>query len=269
MRTTAFLLFAALTFAQDEPRKDAEGCKDFPQISRFPGSVINGCEHNQFDSYTMPVSSNKDGEVAEKAFEGEVWFWDMLTREGTSELQIYRNYFNAAKSAGWTMDFQSSPDRFTAHKGDFRLDLESKGNFYYLHVVKVGTMKQEVTADATAMGEAIDKSGRVAVYGINFDTGKTAILPESEPVLAEVQKLLEARAELKLRIEGHTDNVGTRAVNQPLSQKRAGAVVAWLVSHGIDSDRLTSQGFADTKPVADNGTEEGRAKNRRVELVKQ
>jgi OmpA-OmpF porin, OOP family len=269
MRIITFLMFAAVAFAQDEPRKDAEGCKDFPLISRFPGSIINSCEHHEFDSYSMPVSRGKDGETVEKAFAGEYWSWDIATREGTSELQIYRNFFNAMKSSAWIFDFQASPDRLTAHKGDFQIDLQSKGTYYYLYAVKVMAMKQEVTADATAMAAAIDTSGRVAVYGINFATAKAAILPESEPVLAEVQKLLEARPDLKLRIEGHTDNTGSREVNQPLSQKRAAAVAAWLVAHGIDADRLTSQGFADTKPVADNATDEGRTKNRRVELVKQ
>lgn len=73
---------------------------------------------------------------------------------------------------------------------------------------------------------------------------------------------------LKLRVEGHTDNAGTRATNQKLSEQRAAAVVSWLAAHGIDRSRLAAQGFADTKPVADNSSEEGRAKNRRVELVK-
>lgn len=266
----AAALFAQTTaFAQDDAPKDAEGCKDFPLISRFPGSIVNSCDHKEFDTYSMPVLLDKDGQPVEKAFEGEFWFWDMRPRDGISDLQIYRNFFAAMKNAGWAFDYQGSPSRLTAHKGGYQIDLQSAGTYYYLYVVKVGTMTQEVTADAASMGAEIDKSGHVAVYGINFETGKAAILPESEPVLAEVQKLLETRPDLKLRIEGHTDNTGSQTVNQTLSQKRAGAVAAWLVAHGIDADRLTSKGFADTKPVADNSTEEGRAKNRRVELVKQ
>jgi outer membrane protein OmpA-like peptidoglycan-associated protein len=81
-------------------------------------------------------------------------------------------------------------------------------------------------------------------------------------------KLLNADAGLKLRVEGHTDNVGGKAANQALSDQRAAAVVAWLASHGVTKARLAAQGFGDTKPVADNATEEGRAKNRRVELVR-
>jgi outer membrane protein OmpA-like peptidoglycan-associated protein len=260
------LAFCAV--AQDE-RKDAENCKDFPLISRYPGSIINSCEHKEFDSYSMPASRNKDGDPVDKAFEGEVWSWDVATREGLSALQVYRNFLNALKAAHWTIDYEESPDRFTAHKGEYQIDLQSRGEYYYLYAVKVGQMKQELTADATALGAAIDQSGRVAVYGIEFDTAKAAILPASEPVLAEVLKLMESRPDLKLRVEGHTDNVGTAASNQALSQKRAAAVAAWLVAHGVDGDRLTSAGFGSTKPTADNSTEEGRAKNRRVELAKQ
>lgn len=268
MRTIVLLLFAAVVFAQDEPRVDAEGCKDFPLVKRFPGSTINSCEHKEFDSYAMPVTRDSDGGAVEKPFEGEYWSWDVGTREGTSELQVYRNFLDALKTAGWAVDYQDSPNRFTAHKGGFQLDLQSNGSYYYMHVVKVGTMKQEVTADSAALASEIDKSGHVAVYGVNFDRGKASILPESEPVLAEVQKLLEARPDLKVRIEGHTDNSGSPAVNQPLSQKRAAAVMGWLIAKGIDPDRLTAQGYGDSKPIADNSTSEGRAKNRRVELVK-
>jgi OOP family OmpA-OmpF porin len=146
--------------------------------------------------------------------------------------------------------------------------MQFSDTYYYLTTVKQQEMKQEATADAAAMGNAIDQSGHVAVYGIHFDTGKAAILPDSEPILAQIQALLQQRPDLKLRVEGHTDNAGTRTANQKLSEQRAAAVVSWLVGHGLDRSRLAAQCFADTKPVADNSTEEGRAQNRRVELVK-
>ncbi len=256
-------------FAQDDPPKDAEGCKDSPYVSRFPGSIINSCNHKEFDSYSMPISKDGEGTVVEKAVEGDYWDYDIRTRPGTSELQLFRNFHNALSAAGWKLVFEESPSRITAQKGPVYVYLETKGDYYYLFTVKQQAMQQEVTADAKQMGDDIDKAGHVAVYGIQFDTGKAAILPSSEPVLAQVQKLLEDRADLKIRIEGHTDNVGQRPANQTLSQRRAQAVMGWLIAQGIDAGRLTAQGFADTKPVADNGTDDGRAKNRRVELVKQ
>ena len=87
-------------------------------------------------------------------------------------------------------------------------------------------------------------------------------------MLAEIAKLLQSQPEWKITVEGHTDNVGAKAANQALSQKRAESVVAWLGAHQINRARLSAAGFGDTKPLQDNGTEEGRLKNRRVELVK-
>jgi len=81
--------------------------------------------------------------------------------------------------------------------------------------------------------------------------------------------LLTQDADLKLRVEGHTDNQGNAAANQALSEKRAQAVMGWLVANGVDSSRLSAKGFGQSKPLADNGTEDGRAKNRRVELARQ
>jgi len=130
-------------------------------------------------------------------------------------------------------------------------------------------MQQEVTADASALADEINKSGHVAVYGIHFDTGKSDILPDSESTLNEIVKLTQQLPDLKLRVEGHTDNQGNAASNQTLSDKRAQSVVAWLTGHGVAASRLTAKGFGQTKPVADNANDDGRAKNRRVELVKQ
>jgi len=130
-------------------------------------------------------------------------------------------------------------------------------------------MKQEVTADASSLKDEIEKTGHVAVYGIHFDTGKSMIQPDSENTLKQVVALLQQNPDLKLRIEGHTDNQGNAAANQALSEKRAQAVVAWLVAQGIPANRLSAQGFGQSKPVAENSTDDGRAKNRRVELAKQ
>lgn len=130
-------------------------------------------------------------------------------------------------------------------------------------------MQQEVTADASTLGDEINKTGHVAVYGIHFDTGKATIQPDSENILSEIAKLLQQNADLKLRVEGHTDTQGSAAANQILSEKRAQAVVVWLTTHNVPAGRLSAKGLGQTQPVADNSSEDGRAKNRRVELVKQ
>jgi outer membrane protein OmpA-like peptidoglycan-associated protein len=251
--------------AQDQ---DAEGCKDSAIITRMPGSTIHSCENKEFDQKAMPISKDQDGNVKEKTVEGEFHSWDYGTREGVSEIQVFRNFETALKKAGFTLDYEESPGTITAHKGKTWYLLENSGSYYYQTIVTEKAMEQEVTADASSLSDELNKSGHVAVYGIQFDTGKATIQPASANVLGEIVKLLQQNADLKLRVEGHTDNQGNAAANQALSEKRAQAVVAWLTGKGISASRLTAKGFGATKPVADNSTDDGRAKNRRVELVK-
>lgn len=117
--------------------------------------------------------------------------------------------------------------------------------------------------------DALAADGRVATHGILFDSGSDKIRPESTPTLKEIGTMLVDHPELKLLIEGHTDNVGDDASNQTLSENRAASVKSYLVAnHKIDAARLESKGFGETKPVSGNDTAEGRQNNRRVELVK-
>jgi len=120
---------------------------------------------------------------------------------------------------------------------------------------------------ATDMLAALTNSGRMALY-INFDTGQATIKPESEKTIDEIASLLRDNPELQLSIEGHTDNVGSPASNKALSIERAQTVMAAVVEKGIDASRLTAVGWGQEKPIAPNRSEEGRAKNRRVEIVK-
>jgi outer membrane protein OmpA-like peptidoglycan-associated protein len=256
------LAMAATTLRAQE--QDAEGCKDSPLVSRFPGGAIHSCENKEYEQADVPINDNGDT----KHLEGEYHYWDYGTRDGVSEIQVFRNFQTALKNGGFTIDYASSPGILVAHKGATWIFIDNRGSFYYQTILTVKEMQQEVTADASSLAGEIEKSGHVAVYGINFDTGKAAILPGSESVLNEIVKLLKQNADLKLRVEGHTDNQGSAGANQALSEKRAQAVMAWLTAHGVAATRLTAKGFGQTKPVADNGTEEGRAKNRRVELAK-
>jgi OOP family OmpA-OmpF porin len=243
--------------------QDADGCKDSPLVSRFPGGAIHSCDNKEYEQADFPISDSDT-----KHLEGEYHYWDYGTREGVSEIQVFRNFQTALKNGGFTIDYASSPDKLVGHKGATWIFIDNRGTFYYQTVITVREMQQEVTADASSLAGEIEKSGHVAVYGVNFNTDKAEILPSSEKVLSEIVKLLKQNADLKLRVEGHTDNQVGAAANQALSEKRAQAVVAWLTAHGVATTRLTAKGLGQTKPVADNGTEEGRAKNRRVELAK-
>lgn len=121
--------------------------------------------------------------------------------------------------------------------------------------------------DASAMKKSLDDTGKVALH-VNFGTDSTVIEPASKPQVEQVVQLLEDDGALRLSVDGHTDNTGDPAHNKALSEGRARSVVAALVTRGIDDARLQAHGYGDSRPVADNGTEAGRAQNRRVELVK-
>ncbi|WP_422013389.1 OmpA family protein [Roseateles sp.] len=128
----------------------------------------------------------------------------------------------------------------------------------------------QVLVNTDALQKALGADGRVALYGIYFDTGKAVLKPESRPQLAEMARLLQAQPSLKVHIVGHTDNQGTVPGNLTLSQQRAEAVVNALVQeHHVDARRLSARGVASFAPVAANTADAGRAKNRRVELVAQ
>ncbi|MGZ8456279.1 MAG: OmpA family protein [Gemmatirosa sp.] len=135
------------------------------------------------------------------------------------------------------------------------------------HPVLIGNIR--IAAGGKDLYKALEADGRVTAEGILFDTNSDKLRPESDAVLGQIGDMLTKHADLRLAIEGHTDNVGAAAANTTLSQKRAAAVKAYLVGkHGVDAARLESKGFGASKPVAPNTDEAGRQKNRRVELVK-
>ena len=126
-----------------------------------------------------------------------------------------------------------------------------------------------IAAGGADLYNKLESEGRVATQGIYFDTGSDRIRPESTPTLKEIGSMLKEHSDLRLAIEGHTDNLGEDAVNQTLSEQRAAAVRQHLVSeYGIDASRLEAKGMGESNPVTDNNTAEGRQQNRRVELVK-
>jgi hypothetical protein len=147
----------------------------------------------------------------------------------------------------------------------------SKRPVTLLEIIESKTMDTGmVTVDAEAIGKGIDSTGHMAIYGVLFDTNSATIKSGSEPVLAEIAKLLESRPSLNILVVGHTDNQGKYDYNMNLSAQRAHSVERYLSSeHGIDAGRMRSAGVGFLAPVASNDSPQGRAKNRRVELVKQ
>jgi OmpA-OmpF porin, OOP family len=266
--------------AQDTQR-DAPGCKDSSLLSRIPGCWIEACVQKDFDSLGVYRAAEKPDEfevTKQQAVEGKTSVIEYSCTTNVSPLQIARNAESALRTAGYTLvmsgkitnDVGSHVPAVVAKKGGqwVQVVTDTGGRAYLMSSVQEADMSQDMKADATAMAAEIQRTGHVAVYGITFDSGQSTIKPQSDAVLKEMATLLTSNPSWKMRIEGHTDNVGTKALNDGLSTRRSAAVEAWLVAHGVDGARLTHAGYGEGHPVGDNATEEGRAKNRRVELVK-
>jgi outer membrane protein OmpA-like peptidoglycan-associated protein len=161
--------------------------------------------------------------------------------------------------------YLNDPDAITRPIKRLGLAMGSSGSYQYDGIMFTNFRLAEGGKDIT---KAINTDGRIVTHGITFNTGSEMIRPESGPTLRKILKLLQDNEDLRFEIQGHTDNQGSRKVNQPLSEKRAAAVREWLVKKGIAADRLQSKGMGDTKPMDSNDTQEGRANNRRVEFVK-
>ncbi len=252
-----------LTFALPAPaavpEKVAVDKGDFPFLPPVPGSTYKGGHHDPSPlTVTLPGAS-----TPENVAPGAV-VKDYKAPDGVSETEWFTFYVDALTRAGWTIvnKFHSSDAAITAHYG-----LNGRNVWAYLHMNGDG-YDFEVGDEASApLAAGLAKDCHVALTGVLFDFDKSTLKPESDPVLDRVRALLVKDATLRLEVQGHTDNVGSDSYNQTLSDARAGAVVAWLTQHGVAAGRLTSRGYGKTMPVADNATDPGRAKNRRVEIA--
>jgi OOP family OmpA-OmpF porin len=266
------LLQTGLGFSM-QPDQDIKGSKDHPLLTRMPDFHITGYKDTEFDSYRFNVQ-NKTPEV----IEGHKYYIQYNLNTGASEpgeLKIRRNVQDALKKIGGKVVFDDNFNKVSTivilkDNKETWIEVRSYSNMYRLNILEREAMKQDITANAEAMGNDINSTGHVAVYGIYFDSGKTEIKPESDVAIEKISKLLMSNATLKLYIVGHTDNVGTIEANMKLSKDRADAVVnALITKYGMPATRLKSYGVASLSPVASNDNDEGKAKNRRVELVKQ
>ncbi len=260
--------------------EDVAGSKDHPLLNRYPNSFIT--EYRQgYDSVEFPVAG-ADGAVEQKRLEGEVtvirYFYDSPDKQA-SPLQLMRNYQNAIKAIGGAVVYERLPTEGDGGETVMTVDANGKSFWvkvaqdiygaptqsYQLQILELAAMTQVVKANQ--IWDELSKNGFVTLY-INFDTGKSDLKSDGVAAVNEIVALMNAQPTLTLRIEGHTDNVGDAASNKTLSQARAQHVMDAVVAQGIAAQRLTAKGFGQESPIADNRTEAGRAKNRRVELVK-
>ncbi len=280
--------------------------QDHPLLTRFPGSVIVRHKSDEFDALLIPVgkATGIDQYAESASVEGKVTRITYEMPVGHSTAEVFRSYRDALLDSGFDVLYSCEMNecgdplyfqklerpfiirgehRYLAVKGDL-----PQGGVYVtvrvyttarqdppvramVNVVEVGRIDEGlVKINAEAMAAEIGRQGHVALYGIYFDTDKADIKPASKATLDEMGKFLADHPEMKVYIVGHSDNAGTLSYNMDLSRRRAESVMQALVAHqGIDPERLVPRGVGPLAPVASNRTDEGRARNRRVDMVAQ
>lgn len=243
------------------PKVDAHAIKSFyiQCVSKLCGSIAPGKFGDleltgRVTSYDVVVANDKD-EVDRRVINKE--YLMLAQKAGGAQVNeanaVGPNVFRIPRANGKGVDWLVLEHNYGRH---FKMLL-------------IEEAAQELTASVTAsqMGQSLDATGSVALY-IEFDTAKATLKPEGEATVKEIAALLKSQPALRLSVEGHTDNVGKATDNKRLSQARAESVMKAVVALGIDAKRLKAVGHGQEYPIADNRTEDGRGKNRRVELVK-
>jgi outer membrane protein OmpA-like peptidoglycan-associated protein len=302
------LLIAAAVLLASAPAlaQDLKGASDYPGVGRFEGSVITGYEVRDFDEVTLQAKPFKaDKPVDARKVGGKVTRIAYKAPAGASLVEVFRNYRMKAEASGFEIllecetaacggrqfayavkmlpmaQIRMDPFNFRYLSARRKAGASGPETFIevmasvnnavvYAHVsaIETGAIENKMV-DAAAMKKGLKEEGRIALYGIYFDTDKAEIKPESAPTLSEIAKLLKSDASLTaVYIVGHTDSQGGFDYNMDLSKRRAAAIAAELAAkHGVASARLKTAGVGFLAPLGSNATEAGRALNRRTELV--
>jgi outer membrane protein OmpA-like peptidoglycan-associated protein len=267
-------------------------------ITPYQGSVLREESIDAFNEYARIVGFGT--EPTTQPLEGRLLRQKYKNPNGRSTLEIARNYDQALKDLGFTIDFtcakrvecgnpakapswQSINGINLGNAGDIRyltghfsrngqniyVAVAVNPQIHYIHTLEAQAMQAGMVS-ATTLADSLDRDGRVDLQGVYFDTGRAVLRSESHAAIAEIALLMNARPAIRLAVVGHTDNTGQFAANIRLSEARASAVRDALVTrYGIGASRLAALGKGSAEPIASNDTPEGRAQNRRVELVRQ
>jgi outer membrane protein OmpA-like peptidoglycan-associated protein len=234
---------------------------DFPWLGPLPGSKFRSSAPDTAPFY-VPIKGASEPELVASGSIIKAYY---APKDGLSNSLFRIAYHDALTAAGWTIVNESMgadvaiSAHFTRNGRNLWASLH-KNDTFDIRVADAGAVNKD-------MGSDLKTNCHVAIYGVLFDFNKSTLQPAGDPVLQQILDLLKKNPTQKIEIQGHTDNVGGDAYNQTLSEARAKAIVTWLTQHGIAGDRLTAKGFGKTRPIADNATDAGRAKNRRVEIA--
>jgi outer membrane protein OmpA-like peptidoglycan-associated protein len=274
-KVITLLSFAALVYLNSLPLQAQSECAKRSLFSPMPNHEESSCELKDFDSHTF-YKSKAGGAYETLPKEGNKmvvrynWLGDWEKRPSVT--QIYKNYQAAVEKQGGQLLYSSgSYYHFQLNQaGDqYFIEVLSDGSgMYTVTTLKVNTMKQDVVFTAKEIDQSISRDGQLTFYGIYFDVNKAVLKPESTGSIREIATFLKSHNNKQVYLVGHTDNSGTYDHNLKLSKDRAQAVVNELINqYGVASTQVSAQGVGDLCPVANNQTEEGKAKNRRVVMV--
>ncbi|MBK9329297.1 MAG: OmpA family protein [Sphingobacteriales bacterium] len=278
MKQSLFALWLTMctltSFAQDA--QDTPRCPDAEPsyLNRMPGFYITDCKNSDYNDvefiYWVDGKANKINKSG-KYYHIFYYKKESETRK-FSGAQINQNYNDAIlKVKGKVLDNKKTVFSASINGKEVYIQVHTAENStntgsYNIEIVEVEAMQQDIVV---SMEESIEKDGKIALYGILFDVGKSNIKPESAEALKQVIDYLNANPAVKIIVVGHTDNTGTYAGNITLSKARAESVKNYLINTGkIAASRLMSEGAGQYCPVSTNDTEEGKKLNRRVEIVK-
>ncbi|MCB1188356.1 OmpA family protein [bacterium] len=276
-RLTALLLVATILLSSGISQ--AKGATEHPVIKPFGGAefVDGPSKTTSFDTFDFLVTT-ADGKKTDKVTKkGKYWYLRYRITDASGQLdksvgaeEILENYRNACLQRGGTIHYDYSRRLvFSLTRddgGETWVNLQASDGNYDITIVDEKGLDPTLVFGAEEMASEIDIDGDVVVYGINFAVDSDRLEPGSEKVLTEMVKLMRNEPQLRIEIQGHTDNTGSADYNLKLSDRRVATVREFLILFGIDPARMISKGYGLSRPVATNDTEEGRALNRRVEL---
>jgi outer membrane protein OmpA-like peptidoglycan-associated protein len=239
-------------------------------VPKIAACRIDNCEKKDSEHRDIPVSEDEKGDPVTAPMDGNSRAVMYECWTGTTPTSIVEKAEAGLRLAGFEIPYRyaDAEATLTAHKDDLWITVEAASRFYTLTEINAVGPDFESAIDADSMAEMLERYGHVPVNGVEFIAGRADLVPSSSVILEEVATLLKNHPTWHLRVEGHTDNGGSKTANLNLSFFRASAVVAWLATNGIKRARLDPKGLGDTHPIADNTTEAGRSRNRRIELVK-
>jgi outer membrane protein OmpA-like peptidoglycan-associated protein len=272
VKHSSYVLFLVLLTlgavrSQSKLATDQAGCVDSKILPKLLECRIDHCDQKDADRREVSVDEDEKGDAVAASIEGSSRAVMYECREGTTPASIVGEAATALKAAGFEIPYKFSDTEaaLTARKDDLFVTVDAASRFYTLTEIRAAPPDFESMTDAQSIAEMIERYGRVPMFEIEFLGGRADLAASSSGILGEVAAMLKDHPGWRLRVEAHNDN---RTGGLSLSSARASAVVAWLAANGIKRSRLDPHGMGDTRPVADNTTEAGRKKNRRIELVR-